>query len=81
MSCPNRTGQQDSDLCEKYCIDHQWEAPCEVCKKPMQVAYAVLEVKGQVHDGCAGYPFCSCKESHQGDCATTSSAPASSPAA
>lgn len=68
LGCRNKTGEADPDLCSKYCIDHRWSAPCDGCGEPVEMTYARAEVLGCYHDGCFGWPACSCKSSHRGVC-------------
>lgn len=57
-----------TDNRDKYDITHTWEEPCGVCGKPVVMCNATWEVRGPYHDGCFGWPMCSCKKEHQGDC-------------
>lgn len=55
-------------LRDKYDIDHPWVDSCVVCGEPVVMTAARWEVLGTYHDGCFGYPACSCADSHQGEC-------------
>jgi len=48
--------------------DVTWEEPCLLCGEPVMVCLARLEILGAYHDGCFGYPACTCVPSHRGDC-------------
>lgn len=39
-----------------------------VCGEDVEMCPAKVEVIGNHHSGCFGYPMCSCIPSHQGDC-------------
>lgn len=56
-------------LSEKYSIE-EWEGEhlCDDCKEPVRMTNARWEVLGQYHCGCFGYPACSCKAPHKGEC-------------
>lgn len=59
----------DPDACSKYCTDHPFTGPCDVCGELVEgLTYGGMEVIGAVHSGCFGYPLCSCAEPHQGEC-------------
>lgn len=53
---------------QKYDSEHYWWSACDECGKPVRVTGGSLEVIGCYHSGCFGYPMCSCKAPHKGDC-------------
>ncbi len=53
---------------EKWDSRVMWETLCIDCLKPVWVGRGTLEVLGPYHSGCFGYPACSCKAPHKGDC-------------
>jgi hypothetical protein len=55
-------------LAEKYDTAKTWEEVCYFCGKPVEMCAATWEVRGPYHEGCAGFPFCSCEVKHEGDC-------------
>ncbi len=73
----------------KHAHYHTVEVECYLCRRPMTV---LADTDGLAcsylgppyhHDGCAGYPYCSCATPHQGDrvsAAATSPPAAASPA-
>lgn len=44
---------------------------CMYCHQPVTVVDSPHTMPH--HDGCAGYPYCSCKEPHKGDCSPVES--------
>ena len=52
----------------KYDIKEKWEEPCVTCKQPVVMTAARYEALGVYHTGCFGYPVCSCKNPHHGEC-------------
>jgi hypothetical protein len=53
---------------QKWDSTIEWVETCSVCGEDVWVTWGSLEVIGAYHSGCFGYPCCSCKVSHKGDC-------------
>lgn len=52
----------------KWDPDVSWQSTCSQCGCAITTSWGHDEVIGPYCDGCFGYPACSCKKSHTGNC-------------
>lgn len=53
---------------DKYDTTTTWTEPCAECGESLVMTAARWEVLGPYHDGCFGWPACSCATPHRGEC-------------
>lgn len=53
---------------ESQAMGAEWTEPCAKCGQPVEMSEERAATIGACHLGCFGYPACSCKAPHLGEC-------------